>query len=185
MVYQGDSITEGYGATLNQTFPQQMLAQMTVPLKTYDYGAFGQTVNQQAAAYPQFIRPLVNRGVKNNVLHLWIGTNDIAGGQSGEVTFQQLIPFINMAQADGWKVVVGTMLPRGTSINAQRMIYNNLIRKYSGQRNYVVADYAADPTIGQVGQNGAPYYLDGIHPTSLGYTYIAQIAETAIASVLQ
>lgn len=123
-------------------------------------------------------------GTTANVLSIMIGTNDIYfyNGTAAN-TLTALQAYIDARIAAGWnKIVLGTMLPRGSLPDTQRAIYNAGIKAmYGTSRCAQVADFGGDPIIGVFGTpNDTSLYLDLTHPTQSSQdgimTLIARIA---------
>ncbi len=154
----------------------------------FNYGYFGQTIAQMAAAFGNYAH-VYSPAARNNILTIFAGTNDIAGGASAATTYAALQSFCQQAHAAGWKVVVATMLPRNGLTGAQQAqwtAYNASIR--SGWPGFAdaLADLQADPTMGPfAASSNNALYFDGTHPTDLGYTYIAPVEAAAVRGLMQ
>ena len=123
--------------------------------------------------------------VSNSYLIIFAGTNDIhVNGTSGAATWALLEAYINARIAAGWpagNICVGTMLPRQNQHEADRTALNTAIRSNAAGMGYIVADFAADTTIGDAGdENNATYYADTIHPTAAGHAIMATIIINAL-----
>lgn len=121
----------------------------------------------------------------NNYLVIFAGTNDIfLNSTSGAAAWTLLEAYINARIAAGWPadhICVGTMLPRQNQHEADRTALNTAIRSNAAGMGYVVADFAANTTIGDAGdENNATYYADTIHPTAAGHAIMASIIIAAL-----
>jgi lysophospholipase L1-like esterase len=191
-VTDGDSITEGFGSTLHQNYPRQVEPILNHPFRIYDVGIFGDTVVQQAANFPKAAAPLFNWSPNaQNVLSIFAGTNDINGGSTDVQTESALTAYVQQARAmapAGTKVICGTTLPRNTFSPQQetyRQNYNAFIRS-GGPGCDAVADFAADPIMGNPSNvTNTAYFVDGTHPTSLGYSLLAPILAKQANALLQ
>ena len=193
-VIAGDSITEGYGATYLQNRPAQTTRLVNKPLAFYNTGFFGDTLVHQLSIYPACVAPLYNPYSRNNLVEIFAGTNDLTVQSpvdlTGAIIYSSTIAYVAAAHATGFKVIVGTMLPRPTwAVGSQqdnaRLAFNILVRSNTAGAD-AIADYAADPTMGvQANCSNPVFYAAGPHPTSLGYGYLAQIEAAAVNSLLQ
>jgi hypothetical protein len=118
--------------------------------------------------------------------------------QDGRAAICQLQSYIAAAKATGWKVVVATTLQRGSGdcsggSNAIILAFDALVRagwnvpqSSGGLGADALADWQADPTIGPASaMSNAALYPDGIHLSSLGAGYAAQITAQAISGVMR
>lgn len=191
IVFGDDSITQGYGGTALQHYARKALAFLPASARVYNAAQYGATVSQRITDYPGYVAILYNAAAKNNVLSIWVGTNDIVGSSAtGTATYALLTQYISMAKATGFKVNVVTMLRRTDctgSKETERQSYNALIRANSGGtygtagRWDAITDLDADPLWGTVGS----LFYDGIHPLDAGYSYIAPAIAKGVASLLQ
>ena len=126
---------------------------------------------------------------------IFAGTNDLSLSSGSDPTgasiYANIASYVAAAHVTGFKVVVGTMLPRnawapGSAQDIERLAFNTLVRANAAGAD-AIADYAADPTMGaQANTSNTAYYITpGIHPTSLGYGFLAQIEAGAVNSLLQ
>jgi lysophospholipase L1-like esterase len=124
-----------------------------------------------------------------------IGTNDLrftyATNPSGMTTaYAAWIDARKAAAGAGVKTVCSTILPReesipaGVQFNTDRATANTTIRSWAGGRCDVIADLAADPTMGANGASlNATYYPDEIHPSAAGSAILATIEAAAVNTV--
>ena len=189
VVFDGDSITEGYQSTFLWNRARQSQAQFSKPARVFNKGYFGDTMAHRYSNYAGDIAPLYSSTAKNNILEIFAGTNDNDGtNTSCTAIYGNMTSYVAAAHATGWKVIVGTMLPRngwsGNQITEQGAC-NTLIRANSAGAD-AIADYAADATMGvQANTTNTAYYADGTHPTSLGYGYLAIIEAAAVNGLFQ
>jgi lysophospholipase L1-like esterase len=186
-VADGDSITEGYQSTFLFNRPRQTQALLAKPMNVYDKGYFGDTIMHRVSNYAADIAPIYNPLAINNILEIAAGTNDIGGTTTDVQVEGYLQSYITAAHATGWKVIVATILPRNgftTTQNTYLANVNTWIRAGSSGAD-AIADYAADPTMGNSASvTNTTYYADGTHPTTLGYGYLAPIEAAAVNGLL-
>lgn len=175
VVFIGDSITEGWAKTDPALFTGG----------TVGRGLSGQTSPQILLRFYADVIALQPR-----VVHIMIGTNDIAGntGPTSALAYQHNIrAMADLARANGIAVVLGSIPP------ADRMSWrpaikpapqiaalNAWLRGFAAERGLVFADYHA-ALAGPNGELRADLGKDGVHPEAPGYAVMRPIAERAIA----
>jgi lysophospholipase L1-like esterase len=181
---EGDSLTAGYGAALDQNYPRQLAALLRKPARIYNTGAFGQTAARRAA-YITEKAPLFFQPGASNILVLWVGTNDLSRpNPSAREIYQSLSQAISAARDTGFKTVLVTIPPRksfatGGEVPGQqeteRQSLNTLILENSAGAG-AIADVAGDPVIGSFESTlNRDFYVDTIHFTSLGFAHVASV----------
>lgn len=179
VVMIGDSITEFWLTTAPALFAGGII----------DRGIAGQTSPQILLRFYQDVVRL-----KPRVVHIMCGTNDVAGNTgptSPEEYTTNIRAMVDLAQANGIAVVLGSILPAG-GFNwrpgyrpaAQIIALNAWLRDFARQRGLAYADYhsvMADPQ-GAMKPALAP---DGVHPNAAGYALMEPIARAAIAEALK
>lgn len=174
-VFLGDSITEGWSYA-----DPAMFAPGTV-----NRGISGQTSPQLVL---RFMADVV--ALKPRVVHLMIGTNDIAGntGPTSPQAFKDNIrAMADLAQANGIVMVVGSIPP------ADRMTWrpelspagriaelNAWLQAFAAERGLVYADYYG-ALAGAGGELPDRYGPDGVHPNAAGYAAMRPVALAAVA----
>ncbi len=174
-VFIGDSITEGWARTDPALFTGGVVGR----------GLSGQTSPQILLRFWQDVIALHPR-----VVHIMIGTNDIAGntGPTSVAAYQANIrAMVDLARVNGVRVVLGSIPP------AKRMDWrpglepapriaelNRWLRAFAAEQGLVFADYhtaLAAPDGGLRPDLGK----DGVHPEAPGYALMRPIAERALA----
>lgn len=187
----GNSITLGQGAIPGTNdYPTQMIASIpngTLKYKLQNQGVSGQTTTQELAlesTYNSF-------GGYNRIALISEITNDIyfdvlaATTQPASVYFGRYKQLVMDMTNFGFNCMTTTVLPRSNSPmtspqiatqEALRVACNALIRSDS-ITNAHLADWAADPNMGTLGQetNTIYYSGDNVHPNANGYTRLASI----------
>lgn len=174
-VFIGDSITEGWIANAPRLFVS---------------GAVGRGISGQTS--PQilvrFYQDVVR--VRPRVVHIMIGTNDLAGNtgpNSPDMYQNHVAAMVDLAQANGIGVVLGSILPAAKfpwkpalTPAPQVKALNGWLRDLARAKGAVYADYHGALTNAEGGMNPdiAP---DGIHPNAKGYAIMEPIARTALA----
>lgn len=178
LVYDGDSITFGTGLTpypslITTTLPY-VVHNIGVPSFQVAYDAFGGGVDAYRAQQALF-----------NVDVIFLGTNDICvAGTTAANTHTILSNYATRQRANGWKVVVVTMISR-TGCATGKNLFNALIR--ANWRSYAdaIADAGAAAFLGCDGcyQNATYFQVDGIHPTQAGQALLAPVIQAAVNSI--
>lgn len=178
-VFIGDSITEFWAH-----FQPELFA-----LPRVNRGISGQTSPQVLL---RFMADVV--ALKPGVVHLMIGTNDIAGNTgptTPEAYKNNLRAMVDLAQAHGIRVVLGSIPPadrmswRPGLQPALRIAELNLwLKAFAAERGLIYADYFAVLS-GPNGEMRAEFTQDGVHPGAAGYAAMEPVARAALAQALQ
>lgn len=181
IIFDGDSLTSGLGlAALSDTYPYKVLeTEGRANYDGYNFGISGQTLVQcaadAAAQYDGFVGTWAN-----NTCVIWAGTNDWDGGATYAATYDVLTSFIAARKAAGYRVIVLTMIKRGTTgaMETWRTGYNALINANTAGAD-VVVDVGALAAFSDV-TNTTYYQVDQTHITATGATAVAN----AVAAVI-
>ncbi len=192
-VMAGNSLTDSRGIA-EDVWPVKLPKLMNIGQNNFiQAGIGGQSftdmLTRDVANVDAYYDP-VNYLAKHNVVLVWEITNALVLAGATPASVQNLISTYCLARkAVGWKVIVGTCLPRDTAkanFEADRQTINQWVRD-----NYLtfadkIADFGADATIGQAGQQAsATYYIgDGVHLSAAGHAIIASIYKTQLDAVI-
>ncbi len=178
VVFMGDSITAHWN--LSNSFPG----------KPYiNRGISGQTTPQMLIRFRQDVINL-----KPKVVVILAGTNDIAentGPMTQQATEDNLISMVELARANGIKVVLCSLLPavdywwhRGLHPAPKIVALNKWLKAYAARKGYVYVNYY--PAMADAA-GGLPPNLskDGVHPSLAGYAVMAPLVEAGIEKALQ
>ena len=192
-VADGDSITQGLGSLYGQGYPWYMERLLPKSLVVYNAGWAAKTLagaDGLVERYGSFTSQLHNPHARMNIISLVAGTNDIQNRTPGQEVYRLIEQYAAAAHRTGFKVIVGTILPRATfdaRMEYERIQANMLLR--SNWRNFAngLADFAADPTLGAVNatSNNSVYTSDGVHPTNLGYQFMASVLAAVVLDVME
>jgi lysophospholipase L1-like esterase len=179
IVAEGNSITHG-GAWVSQ---------MMGYLPSFEYHNVAEDGAQIPAIttdYATQVLPLHDSQRYENVLVIWMGTNDMHALAS---TLEPLyVTYVDRAIADGWKVVVVAVEPStqyDTDDEAHRVDLNaRLQARYASNHtpgaafaNTLTVPETADPT-------NVTYYPDGVHPSATLHALTTPVVRDAILSLL-
>jgi lysophospholipase L1-like esterase len=130
----------------------------------------------------------------SDVVVILAGVNDIAGNTgptTNEKIVENIISMIELAHANGIKVILCSVLPaanfnwRPNDKAAETIIQlNQLIQSYAKQQHIPYVDYH---TAMADAKNGLPkeFSEDGVHPNLKGYQTMSPLLEKAINEVLK
>jgi len=125
------------------------------------------------------------------------GTNDLADN-GGSLSADRLYagattPIVAALKAQGFYVVVATLLPRKAGVfgwsaaqEAQRLSYNGKVRANGAGADYVM-DLAGHATMGDAADptSNMALYADGVHPTAAGQDALAPTYAVAVRALAQ
>ena len=176
VVFIGDSITEGWIAADPGFFTNGI----------FDRGIAGQTSPQLLVRFWQDVVSL-----RPKVVHIMVGTNDIAGNTgptSPQAYLNAVRSMMAIAEAKGIVVILGSIPPsskfgwRPEIQPAELIAYLNAqLRGMAIDHDAVFADYV--PVLaGPDGGLRPEFGPDGVHPNAAGYAAMRPVAERAIAA---
>ncbi len=175
IVLMGDSITE---------FWSQIQPAFFTNTSYINRGISGQTTPQMLIRF----RPDVLQ-LHPDVVVILAGVNDIAGNTGpacNEQIFGNIISMVELAKANGIKVILCSVLPannfywRPNNKAAQTIIQlNQMIQLYAEENNIPYVDYHTAMTDSK---NGLPieFSEDGVHPNLNGYQTMQPLLEKAV-----
>jgi lysophospholipase L1-like esterase len=179
VVFIGDSITEFWAKQ---------------PDFAHDSARVGRGISGQSS--PQillrFRTDVIN--LKPRVVHIMVGTNDIAentGRETDEEIEGYISNMVELAQLHGIKVILGSIPPAAdffwhTGLNPAPRIraLNNWLNTYAMEQKLTYVDYWSVLS----GPNGGmkrDFSDDGVHPNANGYLAMGPLAEAAVTKALQ
>jgi lysophospholipase L1-like esterase len=180
VVFFGDSITELWGRSWNTSFPGKPYV---------NRGISGQTSPQMVVRFHQDVVDL-----HPAVVMILAGTNDIAektGPMTPEATLDDFRAMLEMARANGIKVVVGSIPPaddfpwnKGLEPAPKIKAMNEKLVAWCRSEGVVWVDYYTALT-DEKGAMKPGLSLDGVHPTPAGYALMTPLAEAGIREALE
>lgn len=175
MVLMGDSITEFWKRDRPGFFSSALI----------DRGISGQTSTQMLARFYDDVIAL-----KPRIVHILGGANDIAGNTgplTPEAYHDNIRAMVDLARADGIRVVVGSLLPAdhfywNPDLKPAAVIrdQNGWLRQFARSRRLHFIDYYSAMTTPSGGLR-ADLSNDGVHPNAAGYA----VMEKALAAELR
>lgn len=180
MVFIGNSITEGWVKYWPVMFADKPYV---------GRGIGGQTTPQMLVRFHADVVALTPA-----VVVILGGTNDIAwntGPATNEMIQQNLQAMTEIAQANGIRVVLSSILPafdypwRTGLVPAPRIVaINTWMRAYAARVGATYLDYHGAMSDARQGLR-AGLGDDGVHPNEAGYRIMASLVEPAIAAALR
>lgn len=185
VVFDGNSLTAAHGGHI--PYPDFVMQDLGNPLglDTANVAVSGQTTLNMIARGPTFVDPL-HTTKPVNVLVVWEGTNDMYFGATPEEAYAHLISYAAARKADGWKIVVLTIMPRAglytrPDFEVVRQQFNTLLRANWQTFADQFADIALDPRFGAPGaQEDTMYFEDETHLTQYGISEMAHLTTPAV-----
>jgi lysophospholipase L1-like esterase len=187
VIFSGDSITlaTGQGISTSDRYAGLVATQLPEIAANDSVIAVGSTSigsdgGQGAAADSAY-----DASKAVNILTVLFGANDMLT-LTGAEFYAALKVWCEARQSTGFKVVVLTTLNHttGGGIASRRNAANALIRADASFYD-ALADIASDPIMGtDAAPSDTDLYLDGVHPTVLGHTYLAPYVRNAISSLI-
>jgi lysophospholipase L1-like esterase len=186
LVFDGDSLTAGSGATLS--YPTQMMASWPRNIQWKNVAIGGQTVRDILHYGAERVDSFYRSGGGRNVDIAWAGTNDIAlWDHSADVIYAELRQYALDRRRQGFSVVVMTTIARsdsfaGPNFEPRRQELNRLIRANWESFADMLIDIAADPRLGPAGAEYNTTYFtpDRVHLNNHGYGLVAAIVKTRL-----
>lgn len=194
--YDGDSITAGFTVgAYGYGWPRVVSTVNGQNAAVYNVAVPGSSMNTCNINRAQITGRYDSAYAKNvSVIHA--GTNDIDNRASGTIVgwgttvwTTYTLPYIQAMIAAGFtRVIVGTAIARTFAGSAQdkldkeaeRLVYNQLIRDNAAPENFTVLDFAG--LAGMSVSTNLTYFVDGVHPTRVGYNVMGTYAAPIIAA---
>ena len=173
IVFDGDSISAGAGASAGQHPDAQFIRALGSPVRLWNAAAGGRPVSDCLRLFSVNVAPHIAPGATFNLIVFHAGDNDIAQGRDAAATYQAFTAYVAAAHHQGWKLVVSTELPRPDfppARAAELDAYNGrLVANQAGAD--AVVDLSADPRLTDPHDRAASgwYAPDRVHLNDAGY----------------
>jgi lysophospholipase L1-like esterase len=148
-------------------------------------GISGQTTPQMLLRFRSDVLEL-----KPKVVVILAGTNDVAentGPARIEMIIGNIVSMVELAQTNGLKVVLGSILPaaefpwnKALKPAEKIMAINRNLRAYSMQKQLTFVDYFSEMVDDKNGLR-LEYSEDGVHPNKAGYDVMERLVAQALA----
>jgi lysophospholipase L1-like esterase len=181
VVFYGDSITDAWGRIpdTGEFFPGKPYV---------NRGISGQTTPQMVVRFRQDVINLHPR-----VVVILAGTNDVArntGPMTPEMTEDNFRSMVDLAKANGIRVIVASILPAadypwkpGMAPAGKIKTLNAWLAGYALNHSITYLDYYSAMADDNGGMK-AGLSSDGVHPNAKGYAIMAPLAQAAIDKVI-
>jgi lysophospholipase L1-like esterase len=179
IVFDGDSLTEGFMLAPSQSYPAQVMRQLPAGVRWENVAVSGQTWPQLLGDVSTEVDPLFSAENGFNIVVVWAAANDLAAGYSAQEIYANARMYCLARKQRGFKVVTCTMYPLQPEDYDQRyeslrLEYNRLLRSTWPQFADALVDIAADERIGDGSPpSRADYFIDIVHLNAVGYGVIA------------
>jgi hypothetical protein len=175
LIFSGDSIIEGTGATFLKNMPNQLTGLPGTP-EIFNFGVWGRSLSTESSSYSAQVAPLFTSayGAGKCILVIESGSNDLNVSAVSATTQEGAVSsYVTAAKATGFKVGLATVTPATAFTvgeETERVAYNNWVMAGSSG-----ADFTIDAATATNMSNppDTAYYVDGVHPTSIGYQRLA------------
>lgn len=179
VVFDGDSISAGVGASPAQTLDKQFARELGQLARVTNVAVGGRPAAECARLFPNLVAPLFQNQARFNVIVFHAGDNDINQGKSATEAYRAFTRYVAASHAQGWKILVSTELQRvdfPPGKKAELDAYNKLLLANSAGADAVV-DFNAEPAFADLARREDPalFTKDRIHPSDSGYTILARM----------
>ena len=185
IVWDGGSIIAGHGADPGYEFPTQTLSLVPRVCQSYLSYAGGATIADMLAEAPAEVDAHYQPTADLNLCVVLAGGGDFRNGATAASVYAALKSYCSQRRAAGFRVIVLTVLPASDPVTfeATRLAFDGMVRASWKTFADGLADIAADPRIGDTGDNldRQFYAQDALHPNDAGNAVMASVA----APVLQ
>ncbi len=187
LLFDGDSISAGIGASTEHGLDRQVVAAMGDNVRSRNVAVSGRPVYECLRLYDQRVAPAFDVSARLNVIVFHAGDNDISQGRSADQTYTAFTAYVAAAHRQGWKIVVSTELKRGDFaplVESTLEDYNKLVRRNQANADAVV-DLDTDSRLRDLSFRVDPslFSRDKIHPNDGGYAVIAGMLASQIKRI--
>lgn len=196
LVTLGDSLSNAFGSVSGTVLANRVsLSSNSGKWQRYSGSTNGYTTSDALSVFAARVTARRRWSAARDVLHLWIGTNDVTQTNDSAATiYGRITTLIDNAQALGYRVVVNTCILRSaarkrldgtTQANPTILALNALILANTAGAEAVYDAYNALNVVAGAEGDTAPntYYSDDTHLTDAGYSLLAAGQQAAIDSV--
>lgn len=187
VVFDGNSLTEG---TTASPYPDQVVSLLSEQYAYANIAVGGQNTDDMLTRQASQLYARYNGAARKNMVVAWEGTNQLGHDNcNAALSYQRMVTYCQNARANGWTVIVGTVLPQNVfntnCFETARQTYNSLLRANWASLADALADIAASPLIGYAGAwaDITYYQADQIHLNDNGNGVVADIVAPIINSL--
>jgi lysophospholipase L1-like esterase len=177
VMFDGDSITRGVGASLYSTnYVERVASLLGTSWDRGNFGHDGTQIDQILLRRPRQVDPCYDGARPKNIYVCMAGTNNLAFGQSAASIYSTISSNIANAKLAGWKVIQQTVTGRIVGMNGWtsgmetvRQSLNTLISGNAAGADRTV-DHTTTPRLESPNTTDFP---DGLHPADSGHSLIS------------
>lgn len=169
IVFDGDSRTEGYGATKNRPWVKRLVSGLSQPAYITNMGVAGQTLATMAANVALRVAGQYDASREKNIVVLaGAGINDITAGRTDTQVQADFITYMNGLNAN--QLVVCATIPKHNDHNATQDGYRTAFNSWLSANWATYADRFIDLAAApEFATYPSSYWYDGVHFTDLGH----------------
>ncbi len=188
IVFDGDSISAGVGASPGQHPDMQFVRALGRPVRLWNPAVGGRPVSDCLRLFEANVALHIAPHGRFNLIVFHAGDNDIAQGRNAAATYAAFTAYVAAAHRQGWKLVVSTELPRpdfSPVREAELDAYNaRLLANRAGAD--AVVDLSAVPRLTDPHDRDASgwYVRDRVHLNDVGYGVMVRQLVAAARSLL-
>jgi len=174
----GDSLTLG---SLETSYPAQLSLLYTPREFVTNYGISGQKISDMITNSPAKLDGHCAYWNKN-ILVVWAGTNDLAASVPAATVYANIVAYCSARRSAGYKVVILTILPRGTFVGAletARLAVNTNITTNWATFADAVVDVASNEYLDDC-TDTTYFNADKVHLIEAGNAVVAGLVKTAV-----
>jgi len=191
ILFDGDSLTEGYSLAPSQSYPSQVMRQLPDGLESINFGISGQTWQDLLRDVRHEVDPLYSPSRRLNLVVAWAGANDLAVGYTAQQVYENARRYCQSRRAIGFTLVTATLYPLepkdvDREFEARRIAYNELLRTHWREFADALVGLAADERIGDPsGPGRRHYFVDAVHLNEAGYGVIADAVLKTVRPIVE
>jgi lysophospholipase L1-like esterase len=191
IVFDGDSLTEGYFLAPTQSYPAQVMRRLPGRLEWRTFGISGQTWPDLLRDVRHEVDPLFRPSRRLNLVVVWAGANDLAAGYTAQQVYENARRYCEARRQVGFTVITATQYPLepkdvDRQFEARRSGYNDLLRAHWREFADALVDVAADERIGDASDPARRrYFIDAVHLNEAGYGVIADCFLTTLRPLVE
>lgn len=182
----GDSLTFGQttgGGVTSGGYPA--LLSLTDTFTVLNEGLSGNGAEYGSNALWGQVYPQFAPNAQRNVVVYWLGTNDMAGGNSTTDVSKWVVAGVRGLVKQGFQVFVLPMISRAGSVNGQTNDYwagqlNTSLSSAAANAGYTYVTLSTSLTNAGSYSSSTYYQTDGIHLKAAGYQLVATAVQAAI-----
>lgn len=185
IVFDGNSLTAGQGASAGMDYPNQMLDLLdgygVTGIESHNVGVSAQTTSDMASDAASQVDTLINGGVEN-ILFAWEIGNDIYFNGDVSAAETRWTNYCNARKAAGWTVICINLMPRNqtssfgddvTTFNSKLSSANTWLAANYSSFSDALVDVRSDSRLNDY--TNTTYFSDGTHLTNAGYGVVAEL----------